>query len=199
MVAVITVVPPTETPPATEFALTSPRELGAGQHIAADGSYRATETEAAGPMVCRIERGSPAFRQLIDVYDARVLWSGGEPAPYGDEDHKMHPAMLEPFTALVDLVQQEWNGETQIMVTEIYDSLGDHDPFHGDNTQKYALHFEGRSIDLIPWPSDTARLARLCALTHAAGFDWVHNEADHCHASIKAQSLCELYDYRVGP
>ncbi len=171
-------------------------ELGAGQHIAADGSYSAIETEAAGPMVCQIERDSAAFSQFIGVFDPRILWSGGEAPPYGDEDHRMHPAMLTPLTTLVELVEAEWNGATQILVTEAYDSLLDHDIAQSDGGRKYSLHFEGRSIDMIPWPpsESPATLSRLCALAHNAGFDWVHNEQNHCHVSVRAQSLCELYN-----
>ena len=55
-----------------------------------------------------------------------------------------------------------------------------------------ALHCEGRSIDLVTWPVEPARYPRLCALALTAGFDWVHNETDHCHASIRAKSLCEV-------
>jgi hypothetical protein len=171
-------------------------ELGAGQHIAADGSYTAIETEAAGPMVCHIQRDSDAFNQFIGVFDPRLLWSGGEAPPYGDEDHRMHPAMLKPLSTLVDLVEAEWGGEVKIMVTEAYDSLLDHDLAQADNQKKYSLHFEGRSIDLIPWPPNDspAVLSRMCALAHTAGFDWVHNEQNHCHASVRAQSLCTLYN-----
>ena len=51
--------------------------------------------------------------------------------------------------------------------------------------QRYSLHYEGRSIDLITLPPDHSRNGRLCALALHAGFDWVHNEIDHCHASIR--------------
>jgi hypothetical protein len=196
VVAFASAVPTRAAQPTQEIALTPPNELGAGQHISSSGDYRETETEAAGPMVCRIQRASPAFYQLASVSDPRLLWSGGETPPYNDEDHLMHPAMLAPFHALLDLVEVEWGGQTQLMVTEAFDSQLNHDLAQHDANSKYSLHFEGRSIDLIPWPPDEGRLARLCALAHAAGFDWVHNEDDHCHASVRAQSLCELYDYQ---
>jgi hypothetical protein len=111
----------------------------------------------------------------------------------------MHPAMLDPFNTLVDQVVREWGGQTQIMITEAYDSQLNHDIVQQDANSKYSLHFEGRSLDFIPWPPQEGRLARLCALAHVAGFDWVHNEADHCHASVRAQSLCELHDSGTGP
>lgn len=183
----------------TPILLVSPTplaELGAGQHIAADGSYSSIETEAAGPMVCQIQRDSDAFNQLIGVYDPRLLWSGGEVPPYGDEDHRMHPAMLKPLSTLVDLVDAEWAGEVKIMVTEAYDSLLDHDIAQTNSQAKYSLHFEGRSIDMIPWPPNDSPtiLSRMCALAHNAGFDWVHNEQNHCHASVNTPSLCTLYN-----
>jgi hypothetical protein len=194
VVAFLTQVPtPTITSePETNITPTPLYALGAGQHIAADGSYTANETESAGPMVCQIHRDSAAFGQLIGVFDNRILWSAGESPPYGDEDHRMHPAMLRPLTNFVELVDAEWAGETKIMVTEAYDSLLDHNLAQSDTSKKYSLHFEGRSIDMIPWPpSDSpATLSRFCALAHTAGFDWVHNEQDHCHASVNAVSLC---------
>jgi hypothetical protein len=194
VVAFLTQVPTSTTISAPEVDITPTPlyALGAGQHIAANGSYTANETESAGPMVCQIHRDSAAFAQLIGVFDARILWSAGELPPYGDEDHRMHPAMLRPLTNFVELVDTEWGGETKIMVTEAYDSLLDHNIAQADTSKKYSLHFEGRSIDMIPWPpSDSpGTLSRFCALAHTAGFDWVHNEQDHCHASVSAVSLC---------
>jgi hypothetical protein len=185
-------------PPVIQIGPSPIYELGAGQHISADGNYRDTETEAAGPMVCQIQRNSSAFQQLVSDYDSRVLWNEGSGSEYNDENHLFHPDLLPPLNTLIDLVAHEWQGQTQIMITAAYDSEGKHDLAQLDQNNKYSLHFEGRSIDLIPWPPDLLKVARLCALTHQAGFDWVHNEEDHCHASVKAQSLCDLYDYR-GP
>lgn len=192
---------PTHTPVPTVNltpALTPPHDLGAGQHIAVDGSYAATETDAAGPMVCQIQRNSAAFQHLINNTDSRLLWAGGDPDSLPDENHFMHQAMLAPLDTLIGLVANEWGGQTQMMVTAAYDSTGHHDLAQSAQARKYSLHFEGRSIDLIPWPPDLAKIARLCALAHIAGFDWVHNEADHCHASVKTQSLCNLYNYHAS-
>jgi hypothetical protein len=149
-------------------------------------------------MVCQIQRDSAAFRQLTANYDPRFLWNDGGPGLHNDENHLMHPAAVKPLSALADLVAAEWAGQTQVMVTAAYDSEGKHDLAQSAQDRKYSLHFEGRSIDLIPWPPDHARLARLCGLALQAGFDWVHNEQDHCHVSVKADSLCQLYDYRAG-
>jgi Hedgehog amino-terminal signalling domain len=178
--------------------LTPPHELGAGQHLSSAGSYAATETEAAGPMVCQIQRGSAAFQHLANDFDPRLLFSGGDPASFPDENHMINAAILVPLDTLIGLVGTEWGGKTQIMVTAAYDSVGKHDLAQPAASRKYSLHFEGRSVDLIPWPPDLAQIARLCALAHIAGFDWVHNEEDHCHASVNTQSLCDLYNYRVS-
>jgi len=168
------------------------RTLGAGQHLSGRGSYTDTETLAAGPMLCHIEHGSPAFQHLVLYPAGTVLFSGSEPPPYDREDEMMHPAAVLPLSKLEALVRQEWGSEAQIMVTEAYDSRLAHDIAQSNATLKYSLHFEGRSLDVIPWPPNPERLARLCALAHAAGFDWVHNEGDHCHVSVEAESLCRL-------
>ena len=102
----------------------------------------------------------------------------------------MHPAMLKPLSRLSQMVLAEWNGQYQLRVTDAYDSLLEHDLNQSDPNRKYSLHFEGRAIDLTLWPIDRSRYGRLCALAHCAGFDWVHNEISHCHASINAPSLC---------
>ncbi len=196
LVTATATVVPTPSPQLTP-ALTPPHEIGAGQHLSLDGSYTATETEAAGPMVCQIQRNSPAFRQLANNYDPRLLFNESDPNSRNDENHLMHAAMLPPLNSLITLVAAEWQGQTQIMVTAAYDSEGKHDLAQPAASRKYSLHFEGRSIDLIPWPPDLGKIARLCALAHLAGFDWVYNEADHCHASVKAQSLCSSYSYQA--
>ena len=115
-----------------------------------------------------------------------------EPPPYNDEDSLMHPAMLSPLTRLREAVAREWDGQYELLITDAYDSFGDHDVNQPVMAKKYALHFEGRSLDFVTWPVDPARYPRLCALALTAGFDWVHNETDHCHASIKAKSLCDV-------
>jgi len=166
--------------------------LDTGQHISARGSYSDTETLAAGPMLCHIERGSPAFAHLVRYPAGTVIFSNSGPAPYKEEDEMMHPAVVTPLARLEALVRQEWGYGAQFMVNAGYDSLMAHDLGQSNPALKYSLHFEGRSLDVIPWPPNLGRLARLCALAHAAGFDWVHNEGDHCHLSVKAESLCLL-------
>jgi hypothetical protein len=173
-------------------AATPLHELGVGQHISSSGSFSQTETEAAGPMACRIERGSCAYGYLAAVSHSAIRFTQEEPPPYGDEDRLVHPAMVEPLIRLADLVTAEWNGEYLLTVTDAYDSLLDHDLAQPDPARKYSLHFEGRSIDLILVPLGLDRLGRMCALAHQAGFDWVHNEGDHCHASVRADSLCSV-------
>jgi hypothetical protein len=173
---------------ATPFSL--PREVRLGEHVSATGSVTQSESEAAGPMVCRIERDSCAFGRLVSNQDPGVLFSEAEPAPFGAEDRLMHPAMVLPLARLAELARAEWGDAAQVMVTEAYDSLLDHHTYQPSRDVRYSLHFEGRSADLIPWPPDLARMGRLCALALEAGFAWVHNEGDHCHASVSAPSLC---------
>ncbi len=164
--------------------------LASGEHISSSGSYSMTEDEAAGPMMCQIERNSCAFGLLVTNRDPNITFSTHKAAPYTDEDRQMHSAMLMPLSRLNQLVQQEWHGAVNLYVTAAYDSQGEHDLNQPDLKRKYALHFEGRSLDLITTPSDQTHTDRLCALASCAGFDWVHNEGDHCHVSMNAPSLC---------
>ncbi|MCC7360145.1 MAG: hypothetical protein IT317_11740 [Anaerolineales bacterium] len=172
------------TPQATPFALLL------GEHLSAGGSFTQTETEAAGPMLCQIKRDSCAFSRLVADQNPDLLFSGGEPAPYDDEDHRMHPAMVMPLADLAARARAEWGEGVQIMVVEAYDSLLDHDNVQTNPALRYSLHFEGRSADLITWPADESRNGRLCILALEAGFTWVHQEGDHCHVSVQAESLC---------
>lgn len=165
-------------------------DLLVGQHISASNSYTETETTAAGPMTCQIEPGSCAYYQLVGNLEPSIVFKREEEPPYDEEDILMHPDMLLPLTRLNKLVLAEWQGAFWLRITDAYDSHLDHDPGQTDSERKISLHFEGRSIDLTTWPIDTSRYGRLCALAHCAGFAWVHHEGDHCHASIKAESLC---------
>ena len=189
----------TPTPGASPTPFTWPEVLLLGEHLSSSGSYTQTETAAAGPMQCRIERDSCAFRQLVSNLDPAVLFSEGEEAPFGAEDRMMHPGMVLPLSNLAGLVAAEWGAGTQVMVTEAYDSLLDHHNFQPNPNLRYSLHFEGRSVDLITWPPDEGRNGRMCALALAAGFDWAHNEGDHCHASISADSLCSICSGAAPP
>jgi len=185
----------TEAPPAmipTAALENLPKLLETGQRIAGDGSYDKTENEGAGRMVCRIERDSCAFWKLARYPASDILFAGSEPAPFNDEDALMHPDMILPLQLLAILVEAEWGGDVQVMVTDTYDSLLEHDAFHRNPEDKYSLHFEGLSVDFIPWPGELRYMSRLCALAHHAGFDWVHNEENHCHASVRADSLCNI-------
>lgn len=184
---------PTVTPQPSPSPLPSacPRpDLGPGSHLAASGSYTETQTTAAGPMVCRIERNSCAYYQLVGNLEPSIIFKREETSPYNEEDILMHPAMLLPLHRLNEMVHQEWDGEVQLRVTDSYDSLLEHDLDQLDENRKVSLHFEGRAIDLTTWPIDPARYGRLCVLAHCAGFNWVHNEGTHCHAAIRAESLC---------
>jgi hypothetical protein len=141
-------------------------------------------------MVCRIERNSCAYHALVGDLNPYITYKREENPPFDREDILMHPAMILPLSRLSKLVQEEWNGEVMLRVTDAYDSLLEHDLAQTDENQKYSLHFEGRAIDLTTSPVDQNRYSRLCALAHCAGFNWVMNEGDHCHAAIRANSLC---------
>jgi hypothetical protein len=182
----------TPTPTNVPGPLVLPAEVPQGAHLSASGSFTETETEAAGPMVCQIQRNSCAFSHLVGDQDPNLLYSEGEPPPYGSEDRLMHPAMLRPLAKLAELVKQEWGEDSRLMITEAYDSLLEHDLTQPNLKLRYSLHFEGRSVDLVTIPPNIDRDPRLCALAIQAGFDWVHNEGDHCHSSIRAPSLCSV-------
>lgn len=180
---------PTATPLPAADACPLPH-LWLGQHISASGSYTETQTDAAGPMACRIERDSCAYYQLVGNLAPAIVFKREEEPPYDEEDILMHPAMLLPLYRLSELVAEEWGGEYRLRITDAYDSLLEHDLGQPDENLKYSLHFEGRAIDLTTWPIERNNYARLCALAHCAGFDWVHNEGSHCHAAVNAESLC---------
>lgn len=181
---------PTVTPtPLPESACPLP-DLGSGQHISASGSYTQTQTEAAGGMVCRIQPDTCAHHQLVGNLDASIVFKREEQPPFDKEDILMHPAMILPLYRLSQLVLAEWPGVYRLRVTDAYDSLLEHDLGQPDENLKISLHFEGRAVDVTTWPTDPQLYPRLCTLAHCAGFAWVHNEGDHCHAAINADSLC---------
>ncbi len=165
-------------------------DLAVGQHISAGGSYTEIEASASGRMVCHLERDSCAYHRLVGILDPTIVFKREEEPPYDTEDILMHPAVLRPLSRLNKLVLAEWDGAFQLRITDTYDSLLEHDPSQTETSRRYSLHYEGRAIDLTLWPIDRSRYGRLCALAHCAGFDWVHNEGTHCHASINADSLC---------
>jgi hypothetical protein len=160
------------------------------EHMAASGSYTETERTASTPMLCHLERDSCGYNRLVGLLDASIVFKREEDPPYDTEDILMHPAMLLPLERLRKLVEAEWQGVFELRVTDAYDSLLSHDPPESEPSRRYSLHYEGRAIDMTTWPVDQSRYGRLCALAHCAGFDWVHNEGSHCHASIRADSLC---------
>jgi hypothetical protein len=186
----VTPAPPRPTLTPTPASACPQPDLLVGQHIAASGSYTETQTAAAGPMICRIERESCPYYHLIGNLGPSIVFKREEEPPYNEEDILMHPAMLLPLTRLNELVLAEWGGEYWLRVTDAYDSLLEHDLGQLDESRKNSLHFDGRAIDLTTWPIDPSRYGRLCALAHCAGFHWVQNEADHCHAALEAESLC---------
>lgn len=167
-------------------------DLPAGQHVSRAGDYDIKESLAVGPMMCHITRDSCAYNRLVGKLDPSIIYKEEETAPFATEDLLVHPAIVQPLTRLNQLVQSEWNGAVQLRITDAYDSLLSHDPPDSIPAERYSLHYEGRAVDLTTFPVDRELYPRLCALAVCAGFDWVHNEITHCHASVKATSLCEL-------
>src|SRR6185295_18880565 len=109
---VVVVVPgPTGTP----APVATPAVLLLGEHMSATGSITQTETEAAGPMLCQVQRGSCAFSHLVADYDPDLLFSGSEPPPYNDEDRLMHPDAILPLANLAVAVHAEWGPAVQVM------------------------------------------------------------------------------------
>ena len=190
--ALIPTLPPLPTATRLPICLVSPLEEW--QHLSATGSFTETESMASTRMMCHLERDSCGYNQLVGLVDASIVFKAEELPPFDTEDILMHPAMISPLARLNQLVQAEWGGAYQLRVTDAYDSLLEHDPPESEPSGRYSLHYEGRAIDLTLWPVDYSQYGRLCALAHCAGFDWVHNEVTHCHASIKAESLCAQCD-----
>jgi hypothetical protein len=167
-------------------------DLPVKQHTTPLGDTSTREKFVVGPMLCQIQRDSCAYNLLVGKPDPSIIFKREESAPFDMEDMLIHPAVVQPLTRLRQLVHAEWDGEVQLRVTDAYDSLLSHDPPESEPEYRYSLHYEGRAIDLTTWPVDRSRYDRLCALALCAGFDWVHNEGTHCHASVKATSLCTL-------
>jgi hypothetical protein len=116
-----------------------------------------------------------ASRDLVRVYDTRVWWESENDDHERDteDDHLMHWCMEEPFRRLVELVVAQGG---LLKVQDAYRAEGIH--------KAVSLHKQGRAIDLT---CDNMSLARLSALTWAAGFDWVLYErgtGHHVHASV---------------
>lgn len=174
-------------PPICQFP-----DLPTEQHVSRDGDYDIRESLAVGRMECHVTRDSCAYNRLVGKLDPSIIYKKEESSPFDSEDLLVHPAMVQPLTRLNQLVQAEWGGTVQLRITDAYDSLLSHDPTDSNPATRYSLHYEGRAVDLTTLPVDYDRYPRLCALAICAGFDWVHNETTHCHASIKATSLCEL-------
>ena len=185
---------PTLTPTPPSFSLEQGcilPDLLCDQHISASGSYTQSQWEASGPMVCRMSQRC-AKAHLTGNIAPLIVFKREESPPYAEEDIFVHPSMLKPLDELSKLVHAQWNGMVQLRITDAYDSLLEHDLGQEDPNRKSSLHFEGRAVDLTTWPIDLGLYPRLCSLAHCAGFDWVHNEGDHCHASINAESKCPL-------
>ena len=92
-------------------------------------------------------------------------------------DAKMTSKAKDKTIALARLVQNEWDKKVYLRITDAWDTNNEH--------SNYSLHYEGRAVDFTTSDKDTNKYSRLAGLAIEAGFDWVHNEADHVHASVK--------------
>ena len=64
-------------------------------------------------MICRIQRDSCAYKNLVIDRDPDIVFSQHKPPPLTDEDAMIHPAMLLPLTRLSGLVKAEWGDTVQ--------------------------------------------------------------------------------------
>lgn len=134
----------------------------------------ASEKDASGPLVERIERGSPEFKRLVRGDRERVIFKDEEGT---GADLVMSPRLREKLDALAELVDREWPG-SKVRVTEAWDEQSEH------GTQ--SLHYGGRALDITTSDVDSNKLSRLAGLAVSAGFDWVYYENNsHVHVSVK--------------
>jgi hypothetical protein len=139
-----------------------------------------TEADVSGPIELFDFNTS---RDLVRVHDTRVWWESENDGHTRDteDDHLMHWSVEEPFRRLVELVVRE---KGLLKVQDIYRAEGVH--------KAVSLHKQGRAVDLT---CENMSLARLAALTYAAGFDWVLYErggGHHVHASVNPKGRRRL-------
>ncbi|KXI26778.1 hypothetical protein [Paraglaciecola hydrolytica] len=130
-----------------------------------------SEVEASGISV-RSEDGN-ALEDLFNYCSNDVVIKFEE----GDcSDSKVTKNLKKTIFKLVELIDQEWEGERKLRITEAWDNNAEH--------TKYSLHNEGRAADITTDDRDTKKLSKLACLAMAAGFSWVKLEKDHVHASV---------------
>lgn len=84
----------------------------------------------------------------------------------------------DKIVELAQKVEAEWKGQNvYLRVTEAWDTESEHSNF--------SLHYEGRAVDITTSDRDKIKYNRLAGLCIEVGFDWVYNEGNHVHASIK--------------
>jgi len=148
------------TPTATGLPgpVTLPAEVPQGATLSASGSITETETEAAGPMACQIQRNSCAFSHLVGDLDPNLLYSEGETPPYGDNDADLFAALADfeatysHYAEFQDRMEHYWclrwllqEGVTEATARVIRENL----------VRFEQLPLVMRVADLPPQPADT--------------------------------------------
>jgi hypothetical protein len=91
-------------------------------------------------------------------------------------DRLMTPKLQEKLAILATYVKNAFPGH-RLRVTEAWDENDEH--------TANSLHYEGRAADLTIDDLDKKKIGKLGQLAVLAGFDWVLNETNHIHASVK--------------
>jgi hypothetical protein len=132
------------------------------------------ENEVAGRVVGRVERGSSAYRALVECADEAIVFKDEEGT---GADRRMTPRLRARLATLATRVQRQWP-DVRLRVTEAWDEQGEHG--------RGSLHYEGRAADLTTSDGDAKKLGRLAQLAVEAGLDWVFYESiDHVHVSVR--------------
>jgi len=144
-------------------------ELDPGQQVP-----NLSEEDAIGPVMARISRRRPEFRQLTRNQNVEILFKDEETT---GADRLMTLRLSQRLNRLSRLVESEWHG-VRLRVTDAWDEQREHGP--------RSAHYEGRAADLTTSDLDTSKLGRLGYLAVQAGFDWVFYEnRAHVHVSVK--------------
>jgi hypothetical protein len=148
---------------------TAPRVFAPGQRYP-----DLPESDASGPFVARVVRGTPEFDALADVKDPRIVFKDEEGT---GADRRMIPLLSDALMQLADKVAAEWKG-VKLRVTEAWDEDNEHVP--------QSLHYEGRAADITTHPVDGAKLGRLAGLAAECSLSWVFFEdSKHVHVSVQ--------------
>jgi hypothetical protein len=138
-----------------------------------DHSPDAGERETCGAIALPVERGTAAFKRLVQCDDPRIVFKDEEGT---GADRMMTPRLRVRLQRLAGLVRERWP-KLRLRVTEAWDE----DFEHGDGS----LHYEGRAADITTSDVDAQKLGELARLATQSGFDWVFFEdVSHVHVSV---------------